>query len=109
MSETAAATPLDIAEVPFSDLILLLSRKAPDDDHLRRALSTVGTEIGHGGSGLLAIADVPRVGTLRRRLLPLARRLALVDHPTCTNVLKVRRTRPCEDQCCAPFSLIACA
>jgi hypothetical protein len=94
MSETAAATPLDFAEVPFSDVILLLSRKAPDDDRLRRVLSTVGTELGRGGSGLLAIADVPRAGALRRRLLPLARRLALMDHPTRTKVLKVRRTHP---------------
>ncbi|TVU30743.1 hypothetical protein EJB05_22380, partial [Eragrostis curvula] len=88
MSKTAATTPLDIAEVPFSDLILLLSPEAPDDDRLRRVLAIVSTELGRGGSGLLAIADVPSAGALRRRLLPLARRLALMDHTTRTQLLK---------------------
>jgi hypothetical protein len=78
----------------FSDLFILLSRKAPDDDRLHRILATVDTELGHGGSGLLAITDMPRASTLHRRLLPLARRLTLMDHPTLTQVLKVRRTRP---------------
>ncbi|KAL6623051.1 hypothetical protein ACP70R_032930 [Stipagrostis hirtigluma subsp. patula] len=82
MAKTAAATALDIAEISFSDLTLLLSPETTDDDRRRRVLATVGTELGRGGSGLLAIADVPRAGALRRRLLPLARRLALMDHPT---------------------------
>ncbi|GJM95616.1 hypothetical protein PR202_ga12378 [Eleusine coracana subsp. coracana] len=88
MSKTVAATPLDIAEVSFSDLILLLSTNAPDEGRFRGVLETVGTELGRGGSGLLAIADVPRAGALRRRLLPLARRLALMDHPTRAQLLK---------------------
>lgn len=91
MSKTAVVMPLDIAEVPFSDLILLSSTKAPNEERLRRVLETVGTELGRGGSGLLAIADVPRMGALRRRLLPLARRLSLMDHPTRTQLLKVTR------------------
>ncbi|XP_062201646.1 uncharacterized protein LOC133904154 [Phragmites australis] len=88
MAKTAAATALDIAEISFSDLTLLLSPETPDDDdRRRRVLSTVGTELGRGESGLLAIAGVPRAGTLRWRLLPLARRLALMDHPTRVQLL----------------------
>ncbi|XP_062201512.1 uncharacterized protein LOC133904050 [Phragmites australis] len=89
MAKTAAATALDIAEISFSDLTVLLLPKTPDDDdRRRRVLATVGTELGRGGSGLLAIAGVPRAGALRRRLLPLARRLALMDHPTRAQLLK---------------------
>uniref|UniRef100_A0A0A9GM59 Isopenicillin N synthase-like Fe(2+) 2OG dioxygenase domain-containing protein n=1 Tax=Arundo donax TaxID=35708 RepID=A0A0A9GM59_ARUDO len=89
MAKTAAATALDIAEISFSDLTLLLSLEtSDDDDRRRRVLATVGTELGRGGSGLLAVAGVPRTGILRRRLLPLARRLALMDHPTRAQLLK---------------------
>ncbi|KAL6870746.1 hypothetical protein ACP4OV_014594 [Aristida adscensionis] len=87
----AAAAALDIAEIPFSDLALLLSPEeaaATDGDRLRRVLATVGAELGRGGPGLLAVAGVPRAGALRRRLLPLARRLALMDHPTRALLLK---------------------
>ena len=86
----AAATALDIAELPFSDLVVLLSPETPaDDGRFRRVVDAVVTELGRGGSGLLAIAGVPRVGALRRRLLPLARRLALMDHPIRSQLLKV--------------------
>lgn len=88
MEETAVTTPLDIDELPFSDLLLLLSPEAPDDNRRRRLLDTVGTALGRGGSGLLAVSDVPRAGALRRRLLPLARRLALMDHPSRAQLLK---------------------
>ncbi|XP_066335099.1 uncharacterized protein [Miscanthus floridulus] len=85
----AAATTLDIAELPFSDLVVLLSPETPaDDGRFRRVVDAVATELGRGGSGLLAIAGVPRVGALRRRLLPLARRLALMDHPIRSQLLK---------------------
>ncbi|CAL4900555.1 unnamed protein product [Urochloa decumbens] len=89
MAKTAAATVLDIAELSFSDLALLQSPETPADDSRRRhVLDTVATELGRGGSGLLAIAEVPRVGALRRRLLPLSRRLALMDYPTRSQILK---------------------
>ncbi|CAN6239979.1 unnamed protein product [Urochloa humidicola] len=89
MAKTVAATVLDIAELSFSDLVLLQSPETPaDDSRRRRVLDTVATELGRGGSGLLAIAEVPRVGALRRRLLPLSRRLALMDHPTRSQILK---------------------
>ncbi|OEL37086.1 hypothetical protein BAE44_0001895 [Dichanthelium oligosanthes] len=91
MAKTAAAatTILDIAELPFADLLLLHSPETPSDDpRRRRVLDAVATELGRGGSGLLAIAGVPRVAALRRRLLPLSRRLALMDHPTRSQILK---------------------
>ncbi|CAL5039849.1 unnamed protein product [Urochloa decumbens] len=95
MAKTAAATVLDIAELSFSDLALLQSPETPaDDSRRRRVLDTVATELGRGGSGLLAIAEVPRVGALRRRLLPLSRRLALMDYPTRSQILKVTHFIP---------------
>uniref|UniRef100_A0A0D9XIJ2 Isopenicillin N synthase-like Fe(2+) 2OG dioxygenase domain-containing protein n=1 Tax=Leersia perrieri TaxID=77586 RepID=A0A0D9XIJ2_9ORYZ len=89
MAETAPATALDIAELPFSDLLLLISPDLPDDDGRRgRLLATVVTSLGRGGSGLLAITGVPRAAALRRRLLPLARRLAVMDHASRSQILK---------------------
>lgn len=86
----AATTVLDIAELSFSDLVALLSPETlADDGRCRRVVDTVATELGRGGSGLLAIDGVPRVGALRRRLLPLARRVALMDHLTRSQLLKV--------------------
>ncbi|PWZ28166.1 hypothetical protein Zm00014a_002896 [Zea mays] len=85
----AATTVLDIAELSFSDLVALLSPETlADDGRCRRVVDTVATELGRGGSGLLAIDGVPRVGALRRRLLPLARRVALMDHLTRSQLLK---------------------
>lgn len=89
MAETALATALDIAELPFSDLLLLISPDLPDDGRRGRLLTTVATSLGRGGSGLLAITNVPLAAALRRRLLPLARRLAVMDHPSRSQLLKV--------------------
>ncbi|KAG8088235.1 hypothetical protein GUJ93_ZPchr0010g9002 [Zizania palustris] len=83
-----AETVLDIAELPFSDLLLLILPDPPDDDRRCRLLATVATALGRGGTGLLSISDVPRAGALRGRLLPLARRLALMDHPSRSQLLK---------------------
>uniref|UniRef100_A0ACD5TYJ1 Uncharacterized protein n=3 Tax=Avena sativa TaxID=4498 RepID=A0ACD5TYJ1_AVESA len=92
---TAPATALDIDEIPFSDLLLLLSPEAAavtagayDDGRRRRLLATVWAALGRGGTGLLAVAGVPRAAALRRRILPLARRLALMDHPSRAHILK---------------------
>ncbi|CAM0958422.1 unnamed protein product [Alopecurus aequalis] len=92
MAETAPATALDIDEIPFSGLLLLSPETsgddAEDDGRRRRLLATVWAALGRGGTGLLAVAGVPRAASLRRRLLPLARRLALMDHPSRTHLLK---------------------
>uniref|UniRef100_A0A452XMS9 Uncharacterized protein n=1 Tax=Aegilops tauschii subsp. strangulata TaxID=200361 RepID=A0A452XMS9_AEGTS len=58
------------------------------DGRRRRLLATVWAALGPGGAGLLAVAGVPRAAALRRRLLPLARRLALMDHPSRAHLLK---------------------
>jgi hypothetical protein len=47
MVKTAATTVLDIVELSFSDLVLLLSPETPPDDHCRRrVLDTVATQLG---------------------------------------------------------------
>jgi hypothetical protein len=98
MAETAPATALNIDEIPFSDLLLLLlspeeaaatALNSDLDGRRRRLLATVWAALGRGGTGLLAVAGVPRAAALRRRLLPLARRLALMDHPSRAHLLKV--------------------
>ncbi|KAM3406160.1 hypothetical protein ACQJBY_000295 [Aegilops geniculata] len=95
MAETAPATALDIDEIPFADLLLLLSPEAAAagddgdaDGRRRRLLATVWAALGPGGTGLLAVSGVPRAAALRRRILPLARRLALMDHPSRAHLLK---------------------
>ncbi|KAM3399753.1 hypothetical protein ACQJBY_004907 [Aegilops geniculata] len=93
MAETAPATALDIDEIPFADLLLLLlspeaAAASDDDGRRRRLLATVWAALGPGGAGLLAVSGVPRAVALRRRLLPLARRLALMDHPSRAHLLK---------------------
>ncbi|KAF6981935.1 hypothetical protein CFC21_000381 [Triticum aestivum] len=93
MAETVPATALDIDEIPFADLLLLLlspeAAAAGDaDGRRRRLLATVWAALGPGGTGLLAVSGVPRAANLRRRLLPLARRLAIMDHPSRAHLLK---------------------
>ncbi|XP_047093181.1 uncharacterized protein LOC124705521 [Lolium rigidum] len=93
MALTAPATTLDIDEIAFSDLFLLspeasATADADDDGRRRRLLATVWAALGRGGTGLLAVAGVPRAAALRRRLLPLARRLALMEHASRANLLK---------------------
>lgn len=52
-------------------------------------VAEVMASLGPCGAGLLAVRGVPEVDTVRKRLLPLARKLALMPDATRRPVLKV--------------------
>ncbi|XP_052169930.1 uncharacterized protein LOC127786516 isoform X2 [Diospyros lotus] len=82
----------------FSDLMLLSSDEASsppssDQEEIRRLESiarSVMENLGPNGPGLITIAGVPNATRLRRSLLPLARRLALIDADRRKRVLKLK-------------------
>ncbi|KAJ8899378.1 hypothetical protein K2173_018352 [Erythroxylum novogranatense] len=83
------AEVLELYELTYSDLILLSSPSNGDESTnnesieeferletiRRRLMETLGPK----GPGLLSITAVPKASLLRRKLLPLARKLALLD------------------------------
>ncbi|KAL6978563.1 hypothetical protein U1Q18_020231 [Sarracenia purpurea var. burkii] len=82
-------------EVQFSDLMLLSSDEilspsfpSEESERLESIARSVMENLGPGGPGLLTIAGVPGASRLRRTLLPLARRLALLDTDDRKRVLK---------------------
>ncbi|XP_039137094.1 uncharacterized protein LOC120274619 [Dioscorea cayenensis subsp. rotundata] len=91
------AEVLEPLELRFADL-LLLSSPSPspspfpddaDDLHRLQSLSSaVMRALGPSGPGLLSITAVPRAPALRRALLPLARKLALLDNKDRARILK---------------------
>lgn len=91
---------LELYEVRYSDLMLLSSSStsnhsdslsSPEEELAR--LQTIRTSIietlGPKGPGLLSIVGVPNALLLRHNLLPLARKLALLDHDCRKRLLKV--------------------
>ena len=87
---------LEPYEVRFSDLMLLSSNKvtspsfpSEEIERLESIASSVMENLGPSGPGLLTISGVPNASRLRRTLLPLARRLALLDVDDRKRVLKV--------------------
>lgn len=83
-------------ELQFSDL-LTLSNPTPTSSlssdeitRLESISSSVMKALGPSGPGLLSIAGVPKADELRRTLLPLARKLALLENRDRARILKVR-------------------
>ncbi|KAL5702209.1 hypothetical protein ACHQM5_027452 [Ranunculus cassubicifolius] len=69
----------------FSDLITLSSSNSPpcsafEQKRLENILKTIMETLGPSGPGLLTITGVPKCSELRRTLLPLARKLALLNN-----------------------------
>lgn len=89
---------LEPYELRFSDLMILTSDKAPpptlpSSDEIQRLESisrSVMETLGPTGPGLLTITGVPNASRLRRTLLPLARRLALLNASDRKRLLKVK-------------------
>lgn len=92
----AAATAMQPYELSYSDLLLLSSPRRhpspPSEAELRRLDSIRGSvmeALGPAGPGLLCVRDVPEAPALRRELLPLARRLALLVPERRRRILQV--------------------
>ena len=83
-------------ELQFSDLLLL-----SDEDPAVSSLSHTEIErldvvsdgvmdaLGPSGPGLLCVVGIPEVSDLRSELLPLARKLALLDNKDRARILEV--------------------
>jgi hypothetical protein len=91
------AEVLELYELHYSDLMRLSSTITPSSLSLaeeeRESLKLISRDImealGPTGPGLLSISGVPDASTLRRDLLPLARRLALLNPDDRKSILKV--------------------
>lgn len=86
---------MELYELSYSDLILLSSSSSsslscsPDEgERLEMMTRSIMETLGPTGPGLLSITGVPDASVLRRKLLPLARKLALLDPEARKRVLK---------------------
>ncbi|XP_072972869.1 uncharacterized protein [Typha angustifolia] len=89
------AGTLELFELSFSDLLLLsslasneISPSTRDLIRLQSISAAVMRTLGPSGPGLLSISGIPKAAALRRSLLPLARKLALLGHKDRVRVLK---------------------
>ena len=82
---------LELYELSYSDLLLVSSNNVSLEELERVELSTkaIMESLGPMGPGLLSITGVPNAAALRRNLLPLARKLALMDPNHRKLILKV--------------------
>ncbi|XP_004247194.1 uncharacterized protein [Solanum lycopersicum] len=85
---------VELYELHYSDLLQLSSEKSLSDEfieetqRLKSATRSVMKNLGPEGPGLLAITGVPEASNLRRTLLPLARKLALLNNEDRKRLLK---------------------
>ncbi|CAI9781196.1 unnamed protein product [Fraxinus pennsylvanica] len=83
---------LQLYELQYSDLILLSSNKSQQSPEEIRRLETVSEivmqNLGPTGPGLLSIVGVPKASILRQALLPLARKLSLLNNDNRKLILK---------------------
>jgi hypothetical protein len=71
---------IDLFELHYSELSPSLS--STKEDSIMEAL-------GANGPGLLAVTGIPNISNFRSYLLPLARKLSLLDRQTRNRILKV--------------------
>ncbi|MCD9560113.1 hypothetical protein HAX54_018556 [Datura stramonium] len=85
---------VELYELHYADLIQLSSEKALSEesiDEIQRlgsVTASVMENLGPEGPGLLAVTGVPEASGLRRTLLPLARKLALLNNEDRKRLLK---------------------
>lgn len=85
---------LQIYELQYSDLLLLSSpyhssSSMPHNERIKSINESILQALGPSGPGLLAIVGVPNSSVPRRALLPLARKLALLNPEDRKRILKV--------------------
>lgn len=98
----------ELYEVHYSDLLLLCSTissssSLEEAERLKLISRGVMEALGPEGPGLLSITGVPEASTLQRHLLPLARRLALLNPDDRKRILKVIPL-----SILFPFSFVVC-
>lgn len=71
---------IDLYELHYSELSSPSSSKVED---------SIMEALGSNGPGLLAVPGIPNISNLRSYLLPLARKLSLLDSQTRNRILKV--------------------
>lgn len=85
---------LQLYEVQYSDLKLISSDTesssltTQQNQRLESIKKTIMEALGHRGPGLLSVVNVPNASTLRHKLLPLARKLALLNPNQRKHILK---------------------
>ncbi|PIN02748.1 hypothetical protein CDL12_24735 [Handroanthus impetiginosus] len=83
---------LELYELQYSDLMTLLSDEKPASSEEIRRLQLISEKIlqnlGRDGPGLLSISGVPEARNLPQSLLPLARKLALMNYDDRKQILK---------------------
>lgn len=89
----AGAEILELYELPYSDLKLLcldntFSSSTEEIKRLETIKTSVMENLGPSGPGLLSVTSVPNASIHRRNLLPLARKLALLNPDDRKRVLK---------------------
>lgn len=90
MNESAI---LEIFEIDYSDLVLIASANyeslCSEEIHRLQLIAEYLMEnLGPTGPGLVAVKSVPEASILRRRLLPLARKLAILHNDDRKRILK---------------------
>ncbi|CAM8979417.1 unnamed protein product [Rhodiola kirilowii] len=100
MEEEPEILTLSLFEVQYADLMLLASDSTLDSSsdlssaerqRLDSISSTIMKTLGPTGPGLLSITGVPNSSILRRKMLPLARKLALLNRDDRKRILKEHR------------------
>ncbi|OMP05100.1 hypothetical protein COLO4_09049 [Corchorus olitorius] len=81
-----AAEVLELYEIQYSDLMLLSSSSSSSCSYHQEKM--IMENLGPTGPGLLAIKNVPDASLLRRKLLPFARKLALLGHDDRKRILR---------------------
>lgn len=82
---------VELYELHYADL-MQLSKKALSPESIEAndsIINSVMENLGPQGPGLLAVTGVPEASNLRRTLLPLARKLALLNNEDRKRLLKV--------------------
>ncbi|PWA49844.1 2-oxoglutarate (2OG) and Fe(II)-dependent oxygenase superfamily protein [Artemisia annua] len=82
---------IELYNLNYSDLIALSSsapQASKNTEYLQSVMNTIIKNLGPSGPGLLAVTGFPDASDLRRTLLPMARKLALLNNDDRKCVLK---------------------